>query len=519
MGFYVDVSELKKAVQDYQKKSKTAQEQLESAKNGMNGIITSNAMQGKVGEAITADINNNQNALIVGLADSYKLVEAEMVQTFSDFQSTTGETSETAIISEEALTKVKTDIDTLKTDHKEIEQSIKSVYNDISDLVSLSMPKSDFDSVADEVKTYVDKIITKINDFDSKKTPSNTEDRLSILKNQIAAAEKVGDLSYTDPQFLAFVNDTAFATDIQAFHQKMIVTDEKNKALKEQDLNSMTPSEMVAKYGIDDPDVQRRLNDINKGISYTALAKNWEALPKSKKELEENFYWSTNYNAWVSKKTHQPVPGLTEAASKLTRTGIQAIDNPMLDYYNAIATTGIDPLTGRKVSNLERQQAKGLALSSAVAPAYQAVVLASVSPKIENYGKGTTISKVEKASVPEKIKQPIENGPYIKNGKPNGRPQLSGEKKLQFEKDVYNNQVDPDGILRDPNTGETIDWKPGDPRKNKVDFGHTEGNSYKNMFEKYKNGEITLDELKEFQFNSDNFRLETPSANRSHQYE
>lgn len=39
------------------------------------------------------------------------------------------------------------------------------------------------------------------------------------------------------------------------------------------------------------------------------------------------------------------------------------------------------------------------------------------------------------------------------------------------------------------------------------------------MFEKYKNGEITLDELKEFQFNSDNFRLETPSANRSHQYE
>lgn len=132
---------------------------------------------------------------------------------------------------------------------------------------------------------------------------------------------------------------------------------------------------------------------------------------------------------------------------------------------------------------------------------------------------GDRVKVTKKASVPEKIKQPIENGPYIKNGKPNGRPQLSGEKKLQFEKDVYNNQVDPDGILRDPNTGETIDWKPGDPRKNKVDFGHTEGNSYKNMFEKYKNGEITLDELKEFQFNSDNFRLETPSANRSHQYE
>ncbi len=44
---------------------------------------------------------------------------------------------------------------------------------------------------------------------------------------------------------------------------------------------------------------------------------------------------------------------------------------------------------------------------------------------------------------------PLENGPYIKNGKTRGRPQLSGEKKLGFEKDVFNKQIDPDGILRD----------------------------------------------------------------------
>ncbi|MBU3185952.1 GH-E family nuclease [Clostridium estertheticum] len=39
------------------------------------------------------------------------------------------------------------------------------------------------------------------------------------------------------------------------------------------------------------------------------------------------------------------------------------------------------------------------------------------------------------------------------------------------------------------------------------------------MFIKYKNGEITLDELKEFQFNQNSYRLEIPSANRSHKYE
>lgn len=57
------------------------------------------------------------------------------------------------------------------------------------------------------------------------------------------------------------------------------------------------------------------------------------------------------------------------------------------------------------------------------------------------------------------------------------------------------------------------------PRKGVVDFGHKQGKSYNTMFQKYKNREISLDELKEFQYNPDNYRLETPSANRGHLYE
>ena len=114
---------------------------------------------------------------------------------------------------------------------------------------------------------------------------------------------------------------------------------------------------------------------------------------------------------------------------------------------------------------------------------------------------------------------PLENGPYIKDGKPNGRPKLSGEKELAFEQELYNKQVGKDGILRDPNTGEVIDWKPGEPRQGIVDFGHKAGKNYDILFQKYKYKEITLDELKAFQFNPSNFRLELPSANRSHVFE
>ena len=109
-------------------------------------------------------------------------------------------------------------------------------------------------------------------------------------------------------------------------------------------------------------------------------------------------------------------------------------------------------------------------------------------------------------------------GSYMKK-KAYGRPTLTGKKKLKFEQTVYDKQVDPDGILREPNIGEIIPWKPGEPRKGIVDFGHNSGSSYKEIFEKYRTREITLDELKDFQFNPDNYRLETPSANRSHEYE
>ncbi len=114
---------------------------------------------------------------------------------------------------------------------------------------------------------------------------------------------------------------------------------------------------------------------------------------------------------------------------------------------------------------------------------------------------------------------PLVNAPYIRNGMAYGRPTLTGKKKLEFEQTVYDKQVGFDGILIDGNTFDVIPWKPGEPRKGVVDFGHKSGYSYKQIFEQYKNKEITLDELKDFQFNPDNYRLETPSSNRSHKYE
>ncbi|WP_339011747.1 T7SS effector LXG polymorphic toxin [Lactococcus garvieae] len=284
MGFYVDTAEMKKAVEEYQKISKQAQDRLETAKTAMYGIINSNAMHGKVGQAIAADINNNQQAVIVGLKDSYSAVDMELRQAYQDFKGTTGESSDSAVLSEEVLIKAKSDIDKMKQTYQEQVKSFQSVYSSISDLISLSVPKSDFNQVADATKKYADEIIQKVNQFDSKQGNSANEDMIHSLGAQIKAAEKVGGLSYTDPRFLAFANSTTLAETVQAFHKNVTEAEEKQRKAKEKDLNSMTPSEMIAKYGVDDPDVKKRINDINNGISYTALGIAGDLIDDAKKE-------------------------------------------------------------------------------------------------------------------------------------------------------------------------------------------------------------------------------------------
>lgn len=216
MGFHVETAEMKKALEHYQKLSKTAQEQLDNAKSSMNGIIKSNAMHGQVGKAITADINNNKNAVLVGLKNSYKLVESDLQQTYADFLGTTGETSESAVLDEEVLTKEKTAIDSFKTEHKEKRQSIQSTYNDIADLISLAMPSSSsFTNACEESKKQLDKIIQKVNEFDNKQQSSSAEEIIDVLSQQIKMSETASGLSYTDSRFMEFVSRTELAEAIK----------------------------------------------------------------------------------------------------------------------------------------------------------------------------------------------------------------------------------------------------------------------------------------------------------------
>ena len=85
--------------------------------------------------------------------------------------------------------------------------------------------------------------------------------------------------------------------------------------------------------------------------------------------------------------------------------------------------------------------------------------------------------------------------------------------------EVWENAKGPDGLVRDPNTGEVINWTPGESRKGVWDMGHIPEAKYSEMHEAYMNGELTTKEFVDWYNDPANYRPELPSNNRSHKYE
>lgn len=103
------------------------------------------------------------------------------------------------------------------------------------------------------------------------------------------------------------------------------------------------------------------------------------------------------------------------------------------------------------------------------------------------------------------------------------RPYLDAKSRPSFRKgvveEVWENAKGPDGLVRDPNTGEVIHWTPGTPRKGVWDMGHIPEQRYHDVWESYVRGELSPQEFRDWYNDPDNYRPELPSTNRSHRYE
>lgn len=231
MGFHVDLEELHKAANKLNQEASRIETQLTDAKNSVNKIITSEALQGKTGQAIYQQLNNVDAAVLVGLADTSKVMASEFSSLLSSFHSSVGETSNSAVLDEDYLNQLKDNLNNFKNQHGAQEENISSIYASISDLISLSGPQSNYDADSDTASQLLSTTIDKVTSFDSSGTAPTSADLLAAIDTEVNQVSQTTDLPYTDSQYLSFISDVNFAKGIKSVDKQLT---EQEKLAKEQ---------------------------------------------------------------------------------------------------------------------------------------------------------------------------------------------------------------------------------------------------------------------------------------------
>lgn len=277
MGFHVDLKEFNEVLAKLQKDTSKTNNQLEQAQRALNGIIQADAMQGATGNAIVNDINNNQSAVVTGLKVTNEFLIAEMLTTLKEFQSTTGESDENAVILEDALLQTQNKLSNLQPKKHEMDSRISNIYNSVNDLISLSMPRSQFDEKLVAASKELEDTIQKVQQFESKKAESNAEKILDKLNNQVQMAREMGSLSYTDPQLQAFFAQDALAKDIHETDAQI------TKAEKEAQLQAEGEMKKKQEEWANHHPAEAWLQGV-----FASIGKKWDGLEKGTRWLGKN---------------------------------------------------------------------------------------------------------------------------------------------------------------------------------------------------------------------------------------
>ena len=282
MGFKVDIKELTDYKNDIKRTSSAVKGQIENAIQSMRAIPSSQAMEGQVGMAVSETISSNHIPTLIGLKSSYDQLASEVEKTLNDFKSSTGESSGSAVITEDVLTRIPGKLDNLLESYNERTNSIKGIYTEISDLVSLTLPKSNLAETINDTKKHVKKIQTDVSTFENGKTSDSIDALLSQIESQIGRITSTKSLGYGSPNFLFFSMKNEFVSTMDQAEKAMIQQErleaEEIRKQKAEDWNRLGPYDYYLKYpeenGKGNPNFNANMDLINSASGIVATSGN-----------------------------------------------------------------------------------------------------------------------------------------------------------------------------------------------------------------------------------------------------
>ena len=217
-------SELESLKNFLYKQTQAFEADLAEAQSTAQSLASSQALRGDVKTAINHELNYYNLPLLQGYVDYSNLLYTEFDNLISDFESTVGEKSATAVINSEALTSLKQSVDGLHSSIVWDMDATNKYYTEISDLISLKAPSKDKLARAIEAsKQSLSETEKRLAAFNGKQATSELD---AILNNQNKGLTKVSGTvtmasPYRNPEALAIYRNPHFKKAANRYHQKV----------------------------------------------------------------------------------------------------------------------------------------------------------------------------------------------------------------------------------------------------------------------------------------------------------
>ena len=206
------------------KQTQAFESDLAEAQSTAQSLASSQALRGDVKTAINHELNYYNLPLLQGYVDYSNLLYTEFDNLISDFESTVGEKSATAVINSEALTSLKQSVDRLHSSIVRDMDATNKYYTEISDLISLKAPSKDKLARAIAVsKQSLSETEKRLAAFNGKQITSELD---AILNNQNKGLTKVSGTvtmasPYRNPEALDIYRNPHFKKAANRYHQKV----------------------------------------------------------------------------------------------------------------------------------------------------------------------------------------------------------------------------------------------------------------------------------------------------------
>ncbi|WP_240321461.1 T7SS effector LXG polymorphic toxin [Streptococcus intermedius] len=211
----IDLGELYKNKATLDSSVKNLKSTIQSARDYLQALADSEALQGKVKTAIDAKLKNHQIPLMTNYLTALSVLSKDYTTLLQTFKDTVGEKSNRAIIDTDALRDLKKPFSGIEQGLSVIQRETAAIYESIADIIELANPSTS--KVIQDLhaaKQVLTDTESKMAAFNQLQSRSSFEEMMAAQTKELRQLSALQGLSYTDKEALKLYQSQKFLYEV-----------------------------------------------------------------------------------------------------------------------------------------------------------------------------------------------------------------------------------------------------------------------------------------------------------------